>query len=73
MRMAALALSLFAGALVADVDLGRFFDAAEATTVKVKRVETQRTKRQPPKRQRQANKRSPTLPPNIGTGIGTGL
>jgi hypothetical protein len=73
MRILALALSLFASALIADVDLGPLFDAAEAKSRKVERAETQRSARQPPKRQRQANKRSPTLPPNIGTGIGTGL
>jgi len=72
MRILALALSLFAGALIADLDHGPLLDAAEAKSKKVERAETQ-SPRQPPKRQRQAQKRSPTLPPNIGTGIGTGL
>ena len=68
MRMMALALMLFAGALVADVHFARLVDAIEATTTKAKRADKQRTKRQG-----QANKRTPTLPLNAGTGIGTGL
>ena len=64
MRMMALALMLFAGALVADVHFAQLVDAVEAT----KRADKQRTKRQG-----QANKRTPTLPLNAGTGIGTGL
>jgi hypothetical protein len=73
MRAMALSLMLFAGAFIADGDVGRQVDAAEATTMKAKRADKQRAKRQRPEHQKQAYTRGPTLPPNIGIGIGTGL
>jgi len=69
MRKIALALSLFAVALVSEVDFGgQPFDAAEAKTTEAKRTAA------PQRRHRkQTSKRNDALPPNLGPGIGSGL
>jgi hypothetical protein len=68
MRTMALALSLFAVALVSEVEFGQPFDAAEAKTTDAKRTAA------PQRRHRkQTSKRNDALPPNLGPGIGSGL
>ena len=79
MRTMALALSLFTGALVSEVDFGQLFNAAEAkstektTDAKGKTADVRRTATQQRRQRKHASKGNPTLPPNLGPGVGSGL
>ena len=79
MRTMTLALFLFTGALVSEVDFGQLFNAAEAratektTDAKGKTADARRTAAQQRRQRKHASKSNPALPPNLGPGVGSGL